>query len=428
MNRTQQPLIQNEFDFQLMDYQRHEFENGCVLLNFPYEILPVAKIEFVFPAGRKYQPYPLVAGYTGKMLLEGTTSKNQYEITEGFEVLGATVNTDIYEDYAAITAYCTNNNINQVLKMLQHILLDSVFPEEQLEILAKNDKQDYLVKLHKVSFLARRQLYRSMFTESHPYGRFAEESDYDKVKSQDLISFFKTHYDFSRCQVVWTGIIEQDHFDTFSELFGKIKNFSNEIVEPDMTIHEPLPGRVNCEVKDARQSAIYIGRFVPGLDDPDFYNLNFLNTLLGGFFGSRLMKNIREDKGYTYGIGSLIMNYKHGSVMMIGTQVGAEYTEETIREIKNEIFRLQNEDISMDELKLVKNYLTGNMMQILDGPFAQSKFHTSALLHEINAQKLLEKFSQSIRQITSETIKQLANKYLQTDQLFYSVSGKIKEN
>jgi len=425
MDRTKQPDIASNFQFKLMDYNRHVFENGCVLLNFPYAVLPVAKIDFIFPAGKKYQTSPLIASYANKMLMEGTASMNQQQIAGGFEIQGATVNTFIQDDYAFVTTYCTKNNADNVLELLYQILEESVFPEEQLQILTHNDKQEHLVNLKKVSFLARRAFVKSLFPEKYPYAVFAEENDYDRINRNHLVDFHKTNYSFSNCIIVWTGEIEPSSFQLLESLFGKGKKNENSVSEPKMTFEAPLPHRCNIEVADALQSAVYAGCHLPGPHHEDYHDLSILNTILGGYFGSRLMKSIREEKGYTYGIGSGIVSNKHASYLLIGTQVKAEHTEDTVNEINKEIIRLQTEHIPPEELDLVKNYVTGNLLQGLDGPFAQSKFFISAHKHGIDAQVLLEKISSSIRQITPKIIIQLANNYLKTEQLFYSVSGQI---
>jgi zinc protease len=170
-----------------------------------------------------------------------------------------------------------------------------------------------------------------------------------------------------------------------------------------------------------------LGRIVPGITHEDYFNLSIVNTILGGYFGSRLMRNIREDKGYTYGIGSQIVSYQDASYLLVSTQVKAEYTAETIIEINNEFERLQNANVPEEELELVKNYLMGNLLQNLDGPFAQAKFITTAIRFGLDAQHLAEKISSSIRQISTKIIKDTAQIYLKTEPLNYSVSGNTKE-
>jgi zinc protease len=224
INRAIQPTIHSGFSFKLMQYNRHEFANGCVLYNFPYDILPVARLEFIFSAGRKFQKKPLIAGFTGKMLFEGTSVMNQQQIADAIDITGATVNAAVNEDYAVLTVICTTVNLSDVLKQLHHVLTDSVFPAEQLKIHTDNDKQEYLINLQKVSFLARRKFIQTLFPEHHPYAQFAEEKDFDHVTQNDVISFFQQYYHFNQCMVSWTGHISHEHFRLFERLFGDISH------------------------------------------------------------------------------------------------------------------------------------------------------------------------------------------------------------
>lgn len=427
MIRTKQPAISNDFQIRLMKYKKYEQGNKCVLYHFPFEQAGAVKIDFIFPAGKKYQQKPLVAAYTGKMLIEGTLKKNHLQIAEEFEISGATVHVDINEDYSCFSVMCTSENIPDVLPLVHHILQESVFPEEQLRIITANDKQDYLTNLQKVSFLARRQLFISLFTNNHPYTLFAEEKDFDNVKCNDLTNFFKAHYNVEQMIVAWTGILSSEHLITFTGLFGSFPENPEEIQKPEIHSVELSQKRTNIELENARQSAIYLGCVVPGIEHPDHFNLIFCNTILGGYFGSRLMKNLREVNGYTYGIGSYIINYDQLSVFLIGTQVKAEYTEDSIQEINKELLRLQTEPIDYKEIGLVRNYLAGTLLQSIDGPFAQSVFMTNLIRRNIEPQEYLQNFLTSIRQITPETIKLLTLKYLSENSLIYSVSGKIKE-
>jgi len=424
MIRTHQPHISKDFRPELMPCEKHVFENGCVLMNFHYDEVPVVKINFIFPSGKIYQNAPLVANYTGKMLFEGTGTKNQHEIASGFEIAGATVNISTNEDNATISVYCTADNVSDVLLQLHHILTESVFPEEQLRILTHNDKQEYLVNLKKVQFLARRSLFNSIFGKDHQYTCFGSESDFDSVSTDYLKSFHQKQYKTDGCLIVWVGTISDQSMALVNQLFGQPVHHEKQVSTLEIRMPDTQPETEKIQVEDARQSAIYIGRQVPGITHPDYQNISIVNTILGGYFGSRLMKNIREDKGYTYGIHSHILNYQHASLFIIGTQVKADHTYDTIDEIKKELIRLQTDYIQTDELELVKNYISGTLMQSIDGPFAQGKFYSGAFLFGVDADVLLNNFIQSIRQITPEIIKEITRKYFTPNQLFYSLSGK----
>src|SRR5690606_21312925 len=127
--------------------------------------------------------------------------------------------------------------------------------------------------------------------------------------------------------------------------------------------------RLSIEEKSV-QGAVRILRRFPTREHPDFAPMIILNTLLGGYFGSRLMANIREEKGYTYGIYSLLYAYQKESCLLIATEAGKEVCDAVIAETWKELDRLCQEPISKDELSLVKNYLFGNLLGDLDGPFS----------------------------------------------------------
>ncbi len=420
------PEVFTDFDIKLQAVQKHVFENGSVLYNYSYDLLPVAKIEFVFPAGKKYQMHPLVAHYAGKMLFEGTTKKNHQQIVSEFDLLGASVNCAVQEDFASLYAVCLSKHVDEILKMIHHVLTDSVFPQHQLDILTQNDKQEFLVNSEKVSFLSKRLLFQSVFSNNHPYTRFAVSEDYDNLDPTNVKEFYDHHYGFENCKIFWTGKISKHHFKMLENMFGKQVS-GKPVVEVSFgKLDEAAqPGRYHVEKKDAKQSAIYIGKEVCSFNHPDYYKLSVANTILGGYFGSRLMKNIREEKGYTYGIGSQVISYMDASLFIIGSQVKAEHTEDALNEINKEIKRLQNEPVEKDELELVKNYLKGTLMQSLDGPFAQTKFHSLAIQQGRDPYEMLDEILLILNNINTETILELSNTYLKTDELFFAIAGKI---
>lgn len=428
MNRTKQPLVHSLNSFSLMPFHLYKAENGCVLYHFPYVTLPVAKVDFVFPAGRFYQPRTLIASYTSKMLTEGTSSRTDEDIANTLDYLGASLIPSAGPDLTQMTAFALNRNIPDLLFLLQDIFLNATFPENQLKIIAENDKQEFFVNKERVAFLAKRELHKVLFTENHPYCSPANAEDYDTVQSKMLSNFYNDHYSFSQCKVFWCGELSKEHLNLFFELFGQ-KNLArkrnNRTIQSNLPIHQP--GRSEIHKESAKQSALAIGRLIPNIDHADYIGLQFLNTILGGYFGSRLMKNIREDKGYTYGIGSYLTSYLHAASLTISTQVKAEHTEDAINEINKEIKRLQTEPVSTEELELVRNYMSGQLLQSIDGPFAQSAFFSRMLEHGIDAQTHLNKIFQTIQTISKETLIQLAEKYLPTNKLHFVVAGKIKE-
>ena len=176
--------------------------------------------------------------------------------------------------------------------------------------------------------------------------------------------------------------------------------------------------------EESLQSGIRIGKLLIPKTHKDFPKLFLLNTILGGYFGSRLMTNIREDKGYTYGIGSGLSSNKKESTFFISTEVGSDYTKATVTEIEKEIEKLQKQLVSEKELDLVKNYLFGSFMRNFDGAFeAIDRFKAiNELGMDYNYYEFL--FSE-IKTANSESIRETAKKYFNFDNMVKVVAGKL---
>lgn len=159
------------------------------------------------------------------------------------------------------------------------------------------------------------------------------------------------------------------------------------------------------------QGAIRIARPFPNRHHPDFMKVMVLNTVLGGFFGSRLMANIREDKGYTYGIHSYVQNHIRQSAWVISTEAGRDVCEATIEEIHKEMKKLRKEKIDADELLLVRNYLVGTILGDLDGPFHIMGRWKNLVLNNLEQSYFYDSVK-TIKTISAEELKELANKYL----------------
>jgi predicted Zn-dependent peptidase len=162
---------------------------------------------------------------------------------------------------------------------------------------------------------------------------------------------------------------------------------------------------------DALQTAIRIGKVMFNKTHPDFISFSVLNTILGDYFGSRLMSNIREDKGYTYGIGSYMMENTHFGYFMIATEVAKEVCEATLHEVKKELERLQNELVPEEELELVKSYLLGQLLKAADGPYAMLDLFSGVELHGMDI-SFYNKYIQKVQEITAEEIREMARKHL----------------
>ena len=168
---------------------------------------------------------------------------------------------------------------------------------------------------------------------------------------------------------------------------------------------------------DSVQAAIRIGRPFPNRHHPDFSKVQVLNNLFGGFFGSRLMSNIREDKGYTYGIHSFLQNHIHDTAWLISTEAGRDVAEATITEIYKEMALLREEIIEAEELDLVRNYMIGSLLGDLDGPFQIIARWKNYILNNLEASYFYNSL-ETVRTVTAEELQELAKKYLQPEDFY----------
>jgi zinc protease len=384
----------------------------------------VIKIDLIFAAGSFFQPRKLVAQFVNKMLIEGTTTLSADAIADMFDYYGAYVHTEVEKDKAYVTLYCLNKHLSHVLPVFEDIIKNAVFPENEFSIYLQNQKQQHIINTQKVNYIARIKFPALLFGEQHPYGAAAETDDFASLKRQHLLQFYESFYKANNCKIIISGKTSEEHIRLLETHFGGSDWISKETIEERSFEITPSSKNKNFILKeDALQSALRIGRLMVNKKHSDYFGLQILNTILGGYFGSRLMNNIREDKGYTYGIGSGLISFLHAGFFYIASEVGTDVCSKAIEEIYKELKILRTDLISDTELNLVRNYMLGNLMRIADGPFALSDRFRGLLEYDLNEDYYIS-FVDTINNISPAQLLDLAGKYLQEDAMFELVVGK----
>jgi predicted Zn-dependent peptidase len=281
----------------------------------------------------------------------------------------------------------------------------------------------------RVESLARKQFNRMIFGADHPYGVIGEIRDIAPVQSSSLIDFHRRVYIPSRCRILITGPKPDRYLPLVEKFFGDGWSPTQPDVIRGLPVLPPIPtgqGALDTIARpDAVQTAIRVGKTVISRMDIDYQGLTIVNTLLGGFFGSRLMSNIREEKGYTYGISSHLLALKDTGYFVIGSTVAADRWQETLTECKKEIDRLQNDLVEADELELVRNYLTGQVQRSVDGPFQVADQYRALWMHGLDL-NYLSGFMSVIGSLTPEEIRNLACKHLDYTNMAIAVAGPVQ--
>ena len=395
----------------------NKLNNGIPVYQLQTGTQDIVKIEFIFHAGNYYETKKLVSWFSNKMLKEGSQNYTAGQIAEKIDYYGAHLELSADKDMAYITVYTLNKYLSDILPIVQDVIFYPTFPENELNIKIQNKKQEYTVNSKKVRNLARWKFNEIIFGENHPYGKFVNADDYDAINQDDLIAFHKTNYFISDCKIIAAGNIRKNLIEELNKYFGTHTDAHNRKNQNAIPIVTSKLHMVHYKKEDALQSAIRIGKKLFNKKHPDFLKLKVLNTVLGGYFGSRLMTNIREDKGYTYGIGSAVVSMQHSGYFFIASEVGAEVTQKAIHEIYREIDILQNEKVPESELQLVKNYMLGSFLRSIDGPFALSENFKGLVEYGLDY-NYLKSFVEIVKEIRSDEILHLAQRYLGKNTLF----------
>ena len=419
-DRKSAPQIRDAVDYSIQ--LRHpdilKLSNQVDLYKVQAGTEEVVQIEWVFKAGNWYEQQKNVAAATNFLIKNGTTGKTAYDINEYVDFYGAYLNRSCYNETAVVTLHCLTRQVYSLLPLVQEIFTEAVFPEDELHIFRQNMKQKLAVNLKKCDFVAGRKIDALLFGEQHPYGVYSEMADYDALEIEVLRHFYAQYYQQGHCTIFAAGIFPADFDALMEKHFGSLPFNHTVQHEP---VHTPQPVEQKkwniLNDPDGVQGAIRMARHFPTRHHPDFPGVQVLNTLFGGFFGSRLMNNIREDKGYTYGIYSYLQNHIHGGAWVISTEAGREVCEATVREVYHEMQQLREGDIDPEELLLVKNYLIGTLLGDLDGPFHIIGRWKSLVLNGLDI-SFFNHSVDTIKNIQADELKVLANRYLQPDDFY----------
>ena len=425
LDRTMPPLLRPLEAFEILRPERLEMKNGMQLNVIRAGSQEVVRLDLLIGGGQWHQTQALQALFTNRMLREGTPTMTSAQIAEKLDYYGAWLDLSSSVNCGFITLYSLNKYFPRTLAIIADMLMNPSFPEKELEVVLETNRQQFLVNSSRVEVIARKHFNRSLFGEEHPFGRFAVESDYGRITPEVLREFYRKHYHSGNCTVYVSGKVTPEIIRCIEEHLGNVpwgeikKVQPLELIEPRQTTEK----HVFVEKADALQSSLKMGCFMMDRVHPDFLKARVMVTLFGGYFGSRLMSNIREDKGYTYGIGAGIVNCPGSGVLAITTEADNQYIDSIITEVYREMDKMCNDLAPQEELEMVRNYMLGDFCRSYEGPFSLSEAWIYTKTADLDDDFFVRQVD-SIRSITAEEIRTLAQRYLCKENLIEVVAGK----
>ncbi|MBR6831168.1 MAG: insulinase family protein [Tidjanibacter sp.] len=403
-------VIPERVDAPLADVER--LPNGMELHVLNCSQNDVMRVSFVFRAGTSWQNVPFCASTTVNMLSEGTKSWTSHEISEQLDFYGSFFDVNIDRDYAVVTFCCLTKFFERTMEIAREVIFEPTFPQQELDIYTMKRKQQLILNRTKPDFVAREVFGNTLFGMEHPYGVSSAVECYDALTREDVVRFYDMVYRAENCFMVASGKISDEHRGVLRSMAAQFRSAGDAATrffpEPKTEYEKYVP------FEGAVQTSVRIGKMMFPRQHPDFIGLQVVSSVLGGYFGSRLIQNLRERHGYTYGVYSAMVNFDKAGYFAIATEVGQQFKDDAVREIYTEVERLCNEKVPQQELDIVKNIIVGEMMRVLDGPFGMA---------DVTMENVQNGFDNSyidytvgrIRSMTPDNVLDLAQKYLGRD-------------
>ncbi|HRI28928.1 MAG TPA: pitrilysin family protein [Chitinophagales bacterium] len=423
LDRSLAPSLQPVTQLHLQPPQAVKLNNGLQTYLFNTETQDIILIKLIFNAGKWQEPQPLVAKFTNSLIEEGTAHFTSRQLAEKIEFYGANLITRTGANHAEVNLSCLTRHLPHLLPILQELVTQATFPEQELQTEKQKARQRLAVAQQKNDYLAEQRFKALLYGSSHPYGYPTTPDAINAIQTSMLHAFYHTHYTPANCTAYIGGKFTNQHLQLINRYLGATT--WNSPPPPQHTIAPAppyQPAKEYISKPGSLQAALFIGKPMFSKNHPHYMPLLFVNTLLGGFFGSRLMRNIREDKGYTYGIYSALVSMLQSGYFYIAAEVGQNVWQAAVEEIYKEIHRLQTQPVAPNELLTAKNYTLGKLLGQIDGTI-----NTLATVQGLYMYGLTEthytQLVQMVQNMTSEEVNHYAQLYLNPNSLTQVVAG-----
>jgi len=423
LDRTVAPPVQPLARVTLPAADVFPLPSGARLHVLANDAQPVVRLQAVFRAGKTAEPRAGLASLTARMLLEGTTTRTARQIADEVAFYGASLECDAGFDRSTLTLYCLTRHLPALLPLVTDVLINPAFPAAELEQLKTRTVQNVRVERQKTSFLASERFNELLFGSKTPYGQPFDATAYQALTAEEAQHFHQAAYSFGNAEVFLCGDVAAER-----ELVAAAFSAGQAVAPPVApAVKTTETGAVSSTadrvaVAGSLQASVRMGRSWPGPTHPDTHRLRLLVNVLGGYFGSRLMRNIREDKGLTYGIYASVAPRELGTTLVIGTDVKGESADFAVREIEMELRRLQEEVIPADELETVKSYLLGKFANELSTVFEQCDKYKNLIFLGLPTNYYTQ-FVQQTEHTDAETLRSLAQQYLMPEAMQTVIAG-----
>ncbi|MDO4512213.1 MAG: pitrilysin family protein [Bacteroidales bacterium] len=383
----------------------------------------VNRIELFMGGGVCEEPKPLLSYLAALLSLEGSQKMSAAEIAEAMDFYGSLKSAQPADHCAQFSLSSLNRNFASTAPILADCIASPLYSEQECMLYQQRIASNVATARQRVEYMAQEEMMRLYYGEGHPYAKEPSPEVLMGITTDDYKAFHATYYNASNVRIVFSGKVTDKEMAVLDSTIGAWHHFGEKVdpsIEPEIRPSEKMLSIV--DKKDALQSAVAITlRCIPRRH-PDYFKLRLLITALGGYFGSRLNMNIREEKGYTYGIHSYLAGKAHDSYACVMSSCATEHTWALISEVKKEMARLREEPMPDDELRTVKQHMLSDLMKTLDTPFSIARYVGDCFTVGIYPEYFNEQVA-AILACTPADVQEVANRYLLEEKMRIVIAG-----
>ena len=404
--------------------QKEVMPNGVSLYRLAGMRKGVVRLDILFKGGYGVQEKPLQAMFVNRMLREGAGGLSADDISRKLDYYGAWIDMYSSQECNHLTLYTMSKHFIPLVELLEVMIKHPDFPVDNLETVRRNNKSFFMVNSRKVDIVSQRYFENSLWGEGHPLAHIVCAEDYDAITREDLHNYYGKFYNSSNCTLFVAGEVDEVMVDALQRCFGRdawgVGECVSEVVVPQPC---PMSGVRKIILDDTMQSCVKIGFMALEPSHPDYHIFRFLTVLLGGYFGSRLMSNVREENGYTYHIEAEVDAYGSRTAFMVTSETDHANVEPLIDEVYKEIRRLVNEPIPESEVELVRSYILGELCREYEERFAKSEVFVNSWLSGESFDSVND-YLKTVRTVTSADLQRVAKAVFERDGMIEIVVGR----
>lgn len=423
-NRAVAPVIFPFPEVEMPQARTITLDNGIPLYVMDQGESEVCRISLMRDGGMEEAPRPAIATLMCDMLCEGTSTYKGADLADMLEFNGAWFNGIAYKHHTAAVMYALNSKFSDVMPLFRSMVMEADFPSDRFMTLRERAASNAAVRAAQVKVRSLQAIRRMVYGESHPLSRVDTPDDISGIDAGDLRRFYGEGLMDRTSGIYLGGRVTPAMEDVVNSILG-----SNAVTSDGMRVDPrpmaPCASRVVSEQVDgAMQGGVKIAIPTIGPSHPDYWKLSLAVTALGGYFGSRLMLNIREDKGYTYGIQAFISGSGDEGVVIIASEADNAYMVPLIKEVISEIERLITHPVDADEMHRMRNYVISQAVATLDSPFNIMNYYETLRCDNLPADTFRRRM-EAVNSITGAGIADMAGMYLRSEAIKIAVAGDV---